>query len=74
MSNFPGAIQKAALKQYRTWQSDPRHRSLHFKPIGDLWSVRVTDDYRALAIYENGTYYWFWIGSHAEYDQIIRGI
>jgi hypothetical protein len=70
---LPKPIQKAARKQYKTWQSDPRHRSLHFKPIGDLWSVRVTDDYRALAIYENGTYFWFWIGTHADYDQILRG-
>ena len=70
---LPMAVQKAARKQYRLWLSDPRHRSLNFKPIGELWSVRVTDDYRALAIFDQGTYFWFWIGTHAEYDQILRG-
>ncbi len=70
---IPKEVQSAARKQYRLWQDNPRHRSLNFKPIGHLWSVRVTDDYRALALFDQGTYFWFWIGTHAEYDQILRG-
>lgn len=72
-SELPDQIQKAARKQYLLWQSNPQHPSLQFKPIGQLWSVRVTQGYRALAILENDSYHWIWIGTHAEYDQILRG-
>jgi hypothetical protein len=70
---LPEHIQRIAQKQYLLWQSDPRHPSLQFKSIGQLWSVRVTQDYRALALFQEGAYYWIWIGTHAEYDQILRG-
>jgi len=49
-----------------------RHPSLQFKKIGPFWSARVTDDYRALAVLRDGTFYWFWIGSHAAYEELIK--
>jgi hypothetical protein len=72
-AKLPEPIQKAARKQYLLWQSNPRHPSLQFKPIGELWSVRVTQDHRALALLEDDRYFWIWIGTHAEYDQILKG-
>ena len=42
------------------------------KPVGVFWSVRVTDAYRALAIREQNIFTWFWIGSHDEYEQLIK--
>jgi hypothetical protein len=72
-ARLPQHIQRIAQKQYLLWQSDPRHPSLQFKSIGQLWSVRVTQDYRALALFQEGDYYWIWIGTHAEYDQVLRG-
>jgi hypothetical protein len=71
-ARLPEEIQRAARKQFRLWQEDPRHQSVQFKAIGGLWSARVTQDYRALAISEGDTFYWFWIGTHADYDQILR--
>ena len=47
--------------------------SLRFKKVGEIWSARVGDDYRALAQLRGETFYWFWIGPHDEYEQIIRG-
>jgi hypothetical protein len=46
--------------------------SLHFKKIGDLWSLRVGLNYRALALDEppDGVV-WFWIGRHGDYDHLI---
>jgi hypothetical protein len=35
--------------------------------------VRVTQDYRALALFEDDTYHWIWIGTHSEYDRILKG-
>jgi hypothetical protein len=71
-ARLPAEIRQQARKQYRLWQQNHWHPSLQFKQIGTLWSARVTQDYRALAVLRGDTYYWFWIGTHAEYDRIIR--
>ena len=67
----PEAVQKTADKNYELLKSDSRHPSLHFKKIGDLWSVRVGAHYRALATGVEDGICWFWIGTHAGYDRII---
>lgn len=69
---LPRLAQQQARKQYALWSKDPWHPSLQFKPIGVLWSARVSQDYRALALKEGDEYHWIWIGTHAEYDQILR--
>jgi len=71
-SDLPASIQKTAVKQYRLWLKDPAHPSLKFKKIQSFWSCRVTDSYRALAIMDGDTALWFWIGSHQEYELIIK--
>lgn len=54
-NKLPENIQKQADKQFALLEDNPRHPSLHFKKVGKVWSARVTDDYRALAIsVENG--------------------
>jgi hypothetical protein len=68
---LPAEVRLLADKNYQLLNSDPRHPSLHFKRIGDLWSVRVGSSYRALGTPVEGGIYWIWIGSHADYDKII---
>lgn len=65
-------LQRLAVKQYRLWLNDPSHRSVNFKRVGRYWSARVTDDYRALWVSAGDAVIWFWIGSHSEYDRIIK--
>jgi hypothetical protein len=38
-----------------------------------MWSARVTDAYRVLAVREGSVFYWFWIGPHDEYERLIDG-
>lgn len=71
-ARLPSKVQRSARKQFHLWQQNPHHHSVQFKAIGELWSARVTQNYRALAICEGDTYFWFWIGTHAEYDRILR--
>jgi hypothetical protein len=71
-SDLPAEIQEKARHVYRLWQRDPRHPSLRFKKVAGVWSIRITSDYRALATEAAGTFYWFWIGSHAEYDRLLN--
>ncbi|MFZ4636107.1 MAG: hypothetical protein ACOYMC_01760 [Pirellulales bacterium] len=64
-------IKRRARAAYRLWQRDPRHPSLRFKKCGAVWSVRVGGGYRALAILENDTFFWYWIGDHDQYEQLL---
>jgi hypothetical protein len=70
---LPPHVRRAADKSFSIPRRDPKHPSLRFKRIReDLWSARVGRDYRALALEGVDGFHWFWIGSHADYDAIIR--
>jgi hypothetical protein len=47
--------------------------SLHFKPLfSDIWSVRINQSYRALGRRRGNLIVWFWIGTHSEYDELLK--
>ncbi len=72
---LPAAVQAQARKNYRIWKQNPRHPSLYFKrvhPDEPLYSVRIGLGWRALGLLEDDTVTWFWIGSHADYDRLVR--
>ena len=64
-------IKSKVRKAFRIWKRNPRHPSLRFKKVGGLWSARIDDDHRALALMDNEVLYWFWIGNHDEYERLI---
>lgn len=70
---LPRDIQELADRCYELLKQDPRYPSLHFKKVGQFWSVRVGLHYRALAVEEGDDVTWFWIGTHAEYDRLLQG-
>jgi hypothetical protein len=46
---------------------------MQFKPlVGNVWSVRIGDHYRALARRDGDFVVWFWIGTHEEYNNFVR--
>jgi hypothetical protein len=69
---LPLPIRNLADRNFELLKADPRHPSLHFKQVGRYRSVRVGIRYRALAVETDGDLVWFWIGSHADYDTLIR--
>ncbi len=69
---LPEEIQQLADKCYTLLRQDAQHPSLHLKKVGRFWSVRVGLYYRALAVEHEGDLVWFWIGSHADYDKLLR--
>jgi hypothetical protein len=74
-AKLPDSVKSQARKAYRLWRENRSHPSLHFKPIKGregLYSVRVSLGWRALGLLEGDTITWFWIGSHAEYDMLIK--
>ena len=70
---LPDNVRALADKNYALLKENPHHPSLKFKKVGRYWSVRVGLHYRALAVENGDDLVWFWIGSHAQYDALIRG-
>ncbi|MDB9519777.1 hypothetical protein PN466_22800 [Roseofilum reptotaenium CS-1145] len=67
-------VRERARKAYRLWSENPFHLSLHFKcinPEEEIWSVRVTRNYRALGFKDQDTVTWFWIGNHDNYERFF---
>jgi hypothetical protein len=73
---LPSAAQRQAFTAYRLWSRDPHHPSLQFKrvhPTEPIYSVRIGRAWRAVGFLRNpDQMLWFWIGSHANYDGLLR--
>lgn len=69
---LPDEVRRLADQSYEKLKADSRHPSLHFKKVGRFWSARISLNYRALAIEADDGPIWFWIGTHAEYDRLIK--
>ena len=72
---LPSEVRVLARKQYRLWRANPHHPSLQFKKVHQtepIYSVRVGRGWRALGVLEQGGMLWFWIGTRAEYDRILK--
>ena len=65
-------VQDLARKNYALLKVNPQHPSLHFKKVGKFWSVRVGLAHRALAIEDGDDFTWVWIGTHDEYNRMLR--
>ena len=70
---LPVEIQKLVREKFRLWQEEPFNAALQFKElVGDVWSARINQSYRALGRRRGILLVWFWIGTHAEYDQLLK--
>jgi hypothetical protein len=70
---LPGEIRKLADKNFKLLKENPSHPSLQFKKIGELWSARVDQAHRALAVEDGEDFIWVWVGTHDEYERILKG-
>ena len=74
-AKLPRDTRHRAKEAYRRFKADPKHPGLQFKPLHTtlpLWSVRVTNSYRAVGVRRSDdTIVWFFIGTHAEYDRLL---
>jgi hypothetical protein len=71
-ARLPESVQKVARKNFEQLKDDPSHPSLHFKKVGNLWSVRAGINHRALALEDGADFIWIWIGPHDEYRRLIK--
>jgi hypothetical protein len=69
---LPPNTHALARRKYQLWRRNHSHPSLHFKQIvaGPLVGSNQRSASR-VGRQRNNEVVWFWIGSHAEYDQLI---
>jgi hypothetical protein len=75
LARLPTSVQEQAARAYALWRSDPQHPSLQFKRVSQsqpVYSVRIGISHRALGWRDGDQMTWYWIGSHAEYDEILK--
>lgn len=74
---LPTEVKKKAKKAFQLFQKEPTYPGLHFKRIHTsklVYSIRITKSYRALGVVMDEEIVWFWIGSHSDYDKLIKTI
>ena len=75
--DLPKSLQEHANYTLALLKADPHCQFLgflDFKKIGkrrQLWSICISEQYRALGIEKPTGAYWFWIGSHLQYTNLV---
>lgn len=71
---LPEQVRQQARQAYALFRQDPHHPSLRFRqvhPVRPIYSARVGLRYRTVGVREGNDIFWFWIGSHSEYDRLL---
>jgi hypothetical protein len=71
---LPPAVKRSADKAYARFCQQPRQASLRFKALAappNHYSVRINEQYRAVAVRDGDTLIWFWIGTHNAFDKLF---
>ncbi|MBC8485880.1 MAG: hypothetical protein H8D45_07540 [Bacteroidetes bacterium] len=75
LADLPFEIRRQANEAYSKFKNDPYHPGLYFKRVHSkrpVFAIRVSRDYRSLGILQGTEIIWFWIGSHSDYDKILK--
>ena len=69
---LPAQIREQADNAFELLKPNSQHPFLHFKKVGRCWYARVGLQYRAVGVEAPDGVLWFWIGTHGDYDRLIR--
>ncbi len=72
LEKLPESVQDTSKQSFQLLKANPWYPSLHFKKVGKFWSARAGINHRALAIEDGEDYIWVWIGSHSEYERMLK--
>ena len=76
LAELPDHVQQQADDAYALFHENSSHPSLRFEQVDPgpppVYSARVGIGYRAVGAIRGNTLVWFWIGSHAEYDNLLK--
>jgi hypothetical protein len=77
LGDLPDDVRRQARQAYKRFRANPRHPGLRFKRVHatePIFSVRVSREYRAVAIVKADTAVWFFIGHHDQYMQVLASL
>ena len=70
---LPTHIQKQAEEDFKLFKKNPYDSSLGFKMLSDtICAVDIGYHYRALGEKIGDTIKWYWIGSHEDYNNMLK--
>jgi len=72
---LPQKIRYRADRAYNLWRLNLYAPVLHYKRVGlrrPVYSVRIDKGYRSLGLRDEDTILWFWIGTHDEYERLLK--
>ena len=72
-AKLPKRIQDATKQACKQWLKGKAYSGLHIKLLrNNIYSTGISMQYRALAVKQADTYIWYWIGAHADCDQLLQ--
>jgi len=74
-AGLPQDVRRQAKEAYTLFAKDPYYPRLHFKRIHStrpIFSARINTDYRAVDLIDGDEITWFWIGPHADHDNLLK--
>ena len=77
LAALPQSVRREARVSYRQFRDNPRHPSLQFKKVHQslpVYSARITGDYRAVGVLSDDEIVWFFVGSHGDYEKLLRAL
>jgi mRNA-degrading endonuclease RelE of RelBE toxin-antitoxin system len=75
LASLPKEVRQQAREMYVLWNDNPWHASLQFKRIHavkPIYSARINKDWRVVCIRNGDTVIWYWVGSHSDYNTLIK--
>jgi len=60
------------LKDEQKWEASFAATTKQVSQKQPIYSARVSLNYRALGLLESEHIYWYWIGAHDEYDELLK--
>jgi hypothetical protein len=73
-AELPKEVKALAFEMYELFKQDPHHPSLGFQAKGKAWTVEIGRSHRAIAYRSENHLSWFWIGSHEDYNHILKRV
>jgi len=77
LSHLPPEIRRRARRAFELFEQNPHHPGLRFKKVHSrdpIYSVRISQDYRAVAALSGDLAVWFFIGNHADYEKLLGSL
>jgi len=75
LAALPEEARRQAREAYVLFRDNPNHPGLRFKKVRPklpVFSARISLNYRAVGTLKDDVIAWFWIGSHADYEALLR--